>query len=148
MDPFVPDDFVPPVGLDHAAFRLRPLGPEHNTSDYAAWTASMDHILATPGYEGASWPHRMTLEENRHDLQRHAADFAERVGFTYTVQDPTGATVIGCVYIYPSDDEAIDAKVKSWVRVSDAQLDPVLYQAVIDWLRDAWPFERIAYAPR
>jgi hypothetical protein len=35
---FVPDDFVAPTAFDHAAFRLRPLGPEHNQADYAAWT--------------------------------------------------------------------------------------------------------------
>ncbi len=44
---FVPDGFVPPPGLDHPDFRLRPLGPEHNASDYAAWTSSVDHILST-----------------------------------------------------------------------------------------------------
>ena len=33
-------------------------------SDYAAWTSSVDHILATPGYEGSPWPRPMTLEEN------------------------------------------------------------------------------------
>ncbi len=50
MKPFVPDSFVPPAGLDPQAFRLRPLGPEHNESDYAAWTAGIDHIRRTPGW--------------------------------------------------------------------------------------------------
>ena len=36
--PFVPDEFTAPTAFDHDAFRLRPLGPEHNASDYAAWT--------------------------------------------------------------------------------------------------------------
>ena len=52
MAPFVPDEFVPPTGLDAADFRLCPLGPEHNESDYAAWTAGVDHIRRTPGFEG------------------------------------------------------------------------------------------------
>jgi hypothetical protein len=34
------------------------------------------------------------------------------------------------------------------VRADDAALDPILYAAVRDWLRDAWPFERVDYAPR
>ena len=101
----VTDDFV-----------LEPLGPEHNESDYAAWTSSVDHIRATPGFEGSSWPHPMTPEENLSDLERHAADFAAGTGFTYTVLDPATREVIGCVYIYPGS-------VRSWVRADRAGLD-------------------------
>lgn len=148
MTDFVPAGFEPPDGPDHERFRLRPLGVEHNASDYAAWTSSMDHIHATPGFAEGRWPHEMTLEENRGDLQRHAADFAARAGFTYTVLAPDSDTVIGCVYIYPSDDADHDARVRSWVRAADAELDPLLYRAVSAWLAEAWPFRRIAYAPR
>ena len=125
---FVPSSFDPPAGLDHVAFRLRPLGPEHNASDYAAWTSSIDHIRSTPGFAGLSWPHPMSLEENLGDLVRHAGDCAARAGFTYTVlaPDQDRATVIGCVYIYPTDRAGYDARVRSWVRAADARLDPVL----------------------
>ncbi len=33
-------------------------------SDYAAWTSSIDHIMATPGFAGWGWPHEMPLDEN------------------------------------------------------------------------------------
>ena len=145
---FVPDAFEPPAGLDHESFRLRPLGPEHNESDYAAWTSSIEHIHATPGYEGAKWPHPMTLEQNRADLIEHADEFAARKGFTYTVLALDDETVIGCLYIYPSDRPGVDAKVRSWVRAADARLDPVLYRVVTDWFATSWPFERIDYAAR
>jgi hypothetical protein len=145
---FVPESFVPPSGLDHPRFRLRPLGVEHNRSDYAAWTSSIAHIHATPGWESSDWPQTMTLAENRADLARHAADFAARTGFTYTVLEPDGETVIGCVYIYPGADPDHDARVRSWVRVADAELDPVLHDAVRDWLHASWPFERVDAAPR
>jgi hypothetical protein len=149
-DTFVPASFVPPAGLDHRAFRLRPLGPEHNVSDHAAWTGSIEHIRATPGFVGRSWPHPMSLEENLGDLDRHAADFRARTGFTYTVLAPDEGdqTVIGCVYIYPSDEPDVDAQVSSWVRAADAPLDAVLHRVVSDWLRDAWPFDRVEYAAR
>ena len=150
MTRFVPDTFEPPAGLDRPAFRLRPLGPEHNESDHAAWMSSVDHIRSTPGWEGLSWPHPMTPDENRRDLVRHAADFAAREGFTYTVLgtgDDAGI-VIGCVYIYPSPEPGHDARVRSWVRAADAGLDPVLYRAVTDWLEAAWPFARVDYAGR
>jgi hypothetical protein len=150
MSEFVPASFTPPVGLDHAAFRLRPLGPEHNLSDYAAWSSSIDHIRATPGFAGHGWPYPMTLEENLGDLIRHAGDFTARTGFTYTVlaPDEDRTTVIGCVYIYPSERAGYDARVRSWVRAADAHLDAHLYRVVANWLIAAWPFERVDYAIR
>jgi RimJ/RimL family protein N-acetyltransferase len=150
--PFVPPDFQPPTALDHPQFRLRPLGPEHNESDYAAWTSSRGHIRATPGWADAKWPRDMTPEENHQDLVDHARDFADRTGFTYTVladrPDQGGEVVIGCVYIYPSKSVEHDATVRSWVRAADAELDTELWRTVSDWLARDWPFERIEHAPR
>ena len=151
--PFVPADFPVPGELVAAQFRLEPLGPQHNAGDYEAWTSSMAHIRATPGFAGWSWPREMTPEENLGDLRRHAGDFAARTGFTYTVLDP-GGRVVGCVYIYPVRNEegapgaAGVADVHSWVRADRAELDVPLYAAVSAWLADAWPFAEIRYAPR
>jgi RimJ/RimL family protein N-acetyltransferase len=150
MYSFVPTGFTPPAGLDHAEFSLRPLGPEHNESDYAAWTSSLDHIRASPGWANRPWPQDMTLEDNLADLVRHAEDFTQRTGFTYTVlaEREDAEVVIGCVYIYPSPDENHDASVRSWVRAADAHLDGRLHRAVSDWLVREWPFEHVDYAVR
>jgi hypothetical protein len=149
---FVPDDFLPPRGLTTADFVMEPLGPEHNERDYAAWTSSVAHILATPGMvepgDEHPWPHPMTLEENLGDLVRHAEDFVARRGFTYTVLDPNGIDVIGCLYIYPSDDDEHDALVKSWITAARAELDPVVWRAVSEWLTADWPFDNPSYAAR
>jgi hypothetical protein len=164
---FVPDDFVVPRSLVCAAFRLEPLGPEHNEGDYRAWMSSIEHIRATPGWVGRSWPRPdMTLAENLGDLERHAADFAARSGFTYTVRDARSDEIFGCVYIYPaagggsgassgaSSDGASGAsgasgaEVRSWVSADRASLDVALYEAVSAWLRSAWPFTTVTYAPR
>jgi hypothetical protein len=148
VDPFVPAHFAVPRQHVARGFHLVPLGPEHNEADRDAWTSSIAHIRATPGYEASSWPDRvMTLDENRADLDRHAHDFAERTGFTYTVLDEAG-TVIGCVYIYPSRDPEHDAHVRSWVRAADADRDAALHGVVRDWLADAWPFRNPEYAAR
>jgi RimJ/RimL family protein N-acetyltransferase len=144
---FVPVDFVVPLRLETRRFRLEPLGPEHNDADYRAWSSSMEHIRATPGWEESSWPRDMTLEENRADLQRHADDFEKRSGFTYTVLEPDG-DVVGCVYIYPSPNDRHDVRVASWVRASRAELDAPLWRAVSDWLAAEWPFDKVDYAPR
>jgi hypothetical protein len=124
---FVPPDFDVPLGLETSEFVLEPLGPEHNELDYDAWTSSM---------------------ENRSDLQRHADDFRTRTGFTYTVLDPAGRDVIGCVYIYPLRDSDNDACALSWVRESHAHLDTPLWHAVSEWLESDWPFASVEYAPR
>src|SRR6266480_1110174 len=98
---FVPADFAVPDGLTAGEFCLEPLGPQHNAADYAAWTASTEHIRGTPGFAGWGWPHEMSQADNLRDLRRHAQDFAERRGFTYTVLSTGTGEVIGCVYIYP-----------------------------------------------
>src|SRR3954451_11396862 len=105
---FVPDEFEPPRSLDGPGFRLEPLTGEHNASDHAAWSSSMEHIHATPGFQG-NWPHEMTLDQNMADLLRHHRDFEARRGFTFTVLDAED-DVIGCVYIYPlaGDPQAAD----------------------------------------
>jgi hypothetical protein len=148
---FVPVGFDIPQGLVDAAFILEPLGPQHNDGDYAAWTTSIDHIRATPGFANRTWPREMPIDKNRGDLEQHAREFAARTGFTYTVLDPVASTVIGCVYIYPpsaSDGTGFDASVRSWVRAESAHLDVPLWRAVTAWLARDWPFSRVAYAPR
>jgi hypothetical protein len=146
--PFVPSDFVVPLALSAEQFRLEPLGPQHNDSDYEAWSSSVRHIHTTPGWETSSWPDDRSRADNLRDLQGHAADFENRTGFTYTVLDPVTGDVIGCVYIYPDKSERCDARVLSWVRASRAELDLQLWRAVKDWLADDWPFERVTYADR
>ncbi|MFL5846927.1 MAG: GNAT family N-acetyltransferase [Solirubrobacteraceae bacterium] len=143
---FVPEDFRPPLELVAAGFILEPLGPQHNEADHAAWSSSMDHIRATPGFPDGTWPREMTPEENRADLERHARDFAARTGFTYTVLDPSDRDVIGCVYIYPDNRGDEDAGVTSWVRATHADRDAALRELVSRWLREDWPFEKVAYA--
>lgn len=119
MAEFLPADFSVPVALETPGFGLEPLGPEHNEQDYAAWTSSLEHIAATPGYAGLSWPREMTPDENRSDLQRHRAR-----------------------------DRNHEARVHSWVRESRAELDAPLWRAVSEWLASDWPFRRVDYAPR
>jgi hypothetical protein len=153
---FVPEGFAVPDGLIAGEFRLAPLGPQHNEADYAAWTASIDHIRGTPGFADGSWPREMSLDDNLRDLERHARDFAERPGFTYTVLSTGTGDVIGCVYIYPASrhepgggaESRRRASIRSWVRADCSALDPVLHDAVLAWVERDWPFDSIEYAPR
>jgi hypothetical protein len=143
--PFVPADLKPPTALAADRFRLEPLGPQHNEADRAAWTSSIDHIRATPGFPDGDWPplDGMSLDENMDDLRRHAADFEARSGFTFTVLDPDTGDVIGCAYLYPADAPDVEVTVQSWVRASHAELDVPLAEAVAAWLAADWPWERV-----
>jgi len=150
QSPIVPDDFVVPHELVEERFRLEPLGPQHNERDHAAWTNSIEHIRSTPGFTNSTWPPAdgMSLDANLGDLRRHADDFANRVGFTYSVIEVPGEDVIGCVYMYPARGEDGTVKVSSWVRVERADLDKPLHDAVFAWLAADWPFAQVRYAPR
>jgi hypothetical protein len=139
-------NFVIPTSFVGDSFRLEPLGPEHNDRDYEAWTSSVTHIRATPGFERTKWPESMTLQANHGDLVEHAKDFADRQGFTYSIIDDDH--VIGCLYIYPSKSSTHDASVKSWVRESRAEMDMVIWRSVSRWLVEEWPFSNPLYAER
>lgn len=118
------DLFEVPVRLVGEGFRLEPLGPQHNEGDLAAWSGSIAHVRATPGFLG-NWPPEegMSPEANLADLVRHARDFAERRGFTYSLlegeeeaEEGVKGEVIGCLYIYPAKAEPGRVHVTSWVR--------------------------------
>ena len=143
----MPDDFDVPHVLQSARFRLEPLGPQHNAADLDAWTTSVDHIRATPGFEGRDWPPDggLTAEGNLVDLVRHADEFDRRVAFAYTVLRPEDGDVIGCLYLDPGPRPG-SVDVRSWVRADAADLDPVLRRDVRKWLSDVWPFGEVAYA--
>src|SRR4051794_10794373 len=146
---FVPDAFDVPRELVTPQFRLEPLGPQHNADDYEAWTSSIDHIRATPGFPIGEWPvPGMTPEENLADLRRHAADFAHRSGFTYTVLEADSDRVIGCVYIYPSRERSGVPDAAPGVGGAGAELARVLQGAVPAGLPPEGPFTGAPSAPR
>jgi hypothetical protein len=147
--PLVSGDFVVPAGLRTDLFVIEPLAARHNASDHAAWTCSIGHIKATPGFAGRTWPNEpMSLAENAADIARHGQDFEARTGFAYTVLDPASGEVIGCVYFYPPLRSGYDVDVRSWVRADRAELDKPLHDLVRGWLAEAWPFQKPDYAKR
>jgi len=146
---FVPDDYVVPLALTGPGFHLEPLGPQHNGADHHAWMSSIEHIRATPGFSNRRWPpvQGMSLDENLRDLQRHADDFTQRAGFTYTVLDDEDV-VVGCVYIYPSRADPDLTEVRSWVTAHRADLASALHDTVDSWLGADWPFTDVRYRNR
>ncbi|MBW6435220.1 N-acetyltransferase [Actinoplanes hulinensis] len=143
----VDSSFEVPASYTAGGLRLELLGPRHNEADHAAWTSSIDHIRATPGFD-RGWPPAdgMTLAENLADLESHADRSARRVDFAYSVIDPATGDVVGCVYFKPTTAGEIQAT--SWVSATHAHLDGPLTDIVGRWLRESWPFETVHYRTR
>ncbi len=139
--PLVPVEFDVPNPPDHARFQFEPLGPEHNAGDLDAWSSSIDHIHATPGFRPLGWPDRAyTLEENLADLEMHRDHHRRRIDFAWTVLDPVNpAVVIGCVYLKPDLSGVANAEASSWVRADRAELDGDLREHLRPWFATMWP---------
>lgn len=148
--PFVPTEFEIPQTLETAQFRLRMLSVEDVEKDYDAVVSSAERLRASFRQWGG-WPREgFTLQENRQDLKRHQAEFERREAFAYTVVSLDEAAVLGCIYIYPSQQEGAEADVYLWVRDSEYEkgLDGILFQAIQTWLQNRWPFQRVRYPGR
>lgn len=136
-----------PIPPPHERFFFEVLGPEHNAADLEAWSTSIDHIHATPGFRPDGWPERIyTLDENRADLERHRDHHRRRVDFAWTVLDPASpGTVVGCVYVKPDPTGGPHAVARSWVRSDRAELDGPLRDHLRAWIA-TWPL-RVDYDP-
>jgi hypothetical protein len=141
-----------PDGWRTERFVLAPLGPEHNEADHRAWTTSIEHIRATPGFRadlwgGDDWPVPMSLAANLADLQQHADEFSRGEAFAYTVLDQVDGDVIGCVYVDP--DDVAEARCRCWVRADRGDLDGPLADGVRAWLLSpAWGFTSVRFPGR
>ena len=147
--PFVPPDFKVPSGLETDRLRLRMLSVNDVVKDYDAVVTSKERLLRDFN-PGGVWPEGLTLEQNLIDLGWHQKEFQIRRSFAYTVVNRDETSVLGCLYIEPTDHPAHDARVEMWVRESEADtgLDLHLYEAVKAWIRSDWPFISPGYPIR
>ena len=82
-------------------------------------------------------------------LDRHS-DRRLSAGIWETLTVPDGTRCLGYVYIYPAGPGAYDACVHYWVRDSEKALglDDRLGAFLRRWLREACPFEKVAWPGR
>ena len=147
---FVPADFEVPRLHETNDFRIRPLTVHDLVKDYDAVMTSRQHLRGVFGPE-SSWPaDTLSLTGNLVDLGWHQNEFQRRSSFTYAVMSPNEKQELGCVYVFPSSKSGYDAVVYYWVRSSafEQGLEPVLGQVLNEWLKDAWPFESVAFPGR
>ena len=114
--PIVKDDFEVPKELVTKNFILNPLSVKHLNSDYEAVMKSEDHLYKL--MDDSDWPKKMTLNENLADLGWHEVEFSLRHSFAYTVLSPKNREeVIGCCYIYPSDNPDFEVQALSLIHI-------------------------------
>jgi hypothetical protein len=150
MRAFVPEDFEVPEKLETERFRLRMLSVNDVVKDYDAVMSSIDHLRGAFGPR-SRWPSPdLTLEQDLIDLGWHQKEFQRRSSFAYTVMNLSESQCLGCVYIDPTRKRGYDAEVYLWVRESEYKkgLDPILFQAVKQWIAKAWPFKEVAFPGR
>ena len=149
MYPFVSSDFKVPEKLETKKFLLRMLTVNDVVKDYDAVMTSVARLKKMFGRNG-KWPTGLTFEQDLIDLGWHHKEFQQRRSFAYTVMNPTESQCIGCIYINPTRKRGYDAAVYLWVRDSEFEkgMDPILFDAVKEWLASDWPFRKVAYPGR
>ena len=148
--PFIPDSFQAPEKLETNTFRLRMLTVNDVVKDYDAVMTSIDHLQGVFG-QRSKWPSKeLTLEQDLIDLGWHQKEFQQRTSFAYTVMNLDESQCLGCVYLFPSQNEEVDAVIYLWVRQSafEKGLDPILFDAVRNWITKEWPFKKVLYPGR
>lgn len=147
---FVPDNFNVPEKLETDKFRLRMLTVNDVVKDYDAVMTSIDHLQGVFG-KRSTWPSKeLTLEQDLIDLGWHQKEFQRRTSFAYTVMSLDESQCLGCVYLFPSQNEEVDAEIYLWVRQSEFEkgLDPILFDTVRNWIKKVWPFKNVLYPGR
>ena len=145
---WLPDDFEVPSGFETEQFVVRPIRASDAAMDFEAVMESVP-IIHERLLDDKWPPESFALEENRSQLAVKERRFDQRERFTYTVLSPEEDRVLGCVYVNPGM-RGPDAAVFMWVRRSahEAGMDPLLEDAVRQWMDAEWPFGWVVYPGR
>ena len=147
--PIVKNDFEVPEELVTKNFILKPLTINYLYSDHEAVKKSEQHLYKL--MDDSEWPKKLTLNENLSDLGWHEVEFSLRHSFAYTVLSPQNKEeVIGCCYIYPSDNPEFEIQAFYWIRqdLLSSGLETVLGNTFREWLEKTWQFKQIEFPRR
>lgn len=152
MSNLVPKDFQVPETLETDRLRLRMLTVNDVVKDYDAVMTSIEYLQKMkPFGPGHKWPTKnLTFQQDLIDLGWHQKEFQRRTSFAFTVMSLDEKECLGCMYIYPSSNSKYDAEVVMWIRQSEVEnhLDHHLFDAVMQWIKDKWPFMKPGYPGR
>ncbi len=145
----VPDNFEVPETLETMNYRLRMLTVNDVLKDYLAVISSQEQLVNLFN-DDSPWPNGLTLEQNLIDLGWHQKEFQKRRSFAYTVVSLDDNEVLGCLYIYPSQNKEYCADIFLWYKESyiGEPKDEELLNNVKDWVNNEWPFKKVNYVGR
>jgi hypothetical protein len=150
---WLPEDFAHPERVDlPTGHHLRPLREADVDIDYPAVMGSRERLWAKYGDAWRWPPETMTYEQDRDDLAGHEAETAAHEAFAYAILDKAETELVGCLYVDPPGEGSpagSDAVVTWWVvdGAVGTDLERALDDLVPRWLRDAWGFGSVHYAP-
>ena len=121
-------------------------------SDHAAWTSSIEHIAATPGFAGRDWPPEgghVARAQPRGPRRPRARLRGPHAASPTPSSRPASDEVIGCVYIYPLRGARRCARRSArGCAPTSPSSTPSSPERSSRWLAERWPFTRVEYAPR
>jgi RimJ/RimL family protein N-acetyltransferase len=141
--PWIPADFDYPKRLDlPTGHHLRPIRADDAEIDLPAVMGSRESLWEIYGEPWGWPPETMSLEADRDDLQHHAHEMEAREGFNFAILDHDETELFGCVYIYPSSEDAADADVSWWLvdAAVATDLERELARALPVWFSEVWGF--------
>lgn len=138
------------VGVPDSPHFMRQIGPDDTELDMIAVMGSRDHLWSIYGKAWGWPPADMTAEQDRADLQRHAAEMARNESFNYALFDEAESALLGCVYIDPPEKVGADAEISWWVVESllGSGIEGTLDDFVPKWIGGEWPFQNPRYIGR
>jgi RimJ/RimL family protein N-acetyltransferase len=146
-----------PAGWQHptrvalgAGHHLRPIRESDVDLDMRAVMGSQERLWSI---YGAAWgwpPAGMTVEQDREDLARHAAEIERHTSFNYALFDAGETELLGCVYIDPPEKVGADAEISWWVVdwLVGSPVEAALDEFVPRWIGEVWPVEAPRYVGR
>lgn len=132
--PIVTDTFEVPKELVLENCILLPLTIDIAQLDYEAVMDNYDEN------GNVMYPNH-SLYQNTVDLGYHQKEFQKKASFTYTILNKAKNECLGCVYIYPTDEQGYDVEVDMWIRNKYKDIESVIMIQVKDWIKSIWPFE-------
>lgn len=138
--------FDVPFKAEASNFTLSALSIHDVVKDYDAVMTSRDRLWRRFG-EVWGWPaENLSFEQDLIDLAWHQKEFELKNSFAYAVKNPDQSKILGCVYLYPSSSNNIDADVWFWARESELQsnLEEHIKVFLIDWLNSRWSLSRVS----
>ena len=137
----VSDNFVVPRSCKIDNFSINQLTVRDITEDYEAVMTSIEKLKGTFDFY-PEWPRSdMSVDEDLSNLGWHQTEFEMGTSFAYSVRLVDTNKYVGCVYLFPSNQENKLVDAYSWVRKGCEHLDSALFLIVKEWIENEWPFK-------